>query len=91
MNGQADLSQSLTGYPVFNEREGSWEFYSDLAYTRVWTAYQDIKRKLALQCQKSVKVILDDEPTFYYLGKVWMGEPPTPTNQQTQFTLNYRL
>ena len=91
MNGQADLSHSITGYPVFYEREGSWEFYSDLDFNRVWTAYRDIKRKLALQCQKTVKVILDDEPTFYYKGKVWMGKEPTSTNQQTKFTFNYRF
>lgn len=35
MNGQADLSHSITGYPVFYEREGSWEFYSDLDFNRV--------------------------------------------------------
>lgn len=91
MSGQADLSQSVTGYPVFYEREGSWEFYSDLTQNRIWSAYEDIKRKLARQCQNAVKVILDDEPTFYYLGKVWMGDKPTSTNQQTKFTLNYRF
>lgn len=91
MNGQADLSHSITGYPVFYEREGSWEFYSDLEYNRIWTAYRDIKRKLALQCQKAVNVILDDEPTFYYKGKVWMGAEPTSASQQTKFTLNYRF
>ena len=53
MNGQADLSHSITGYPVFYEREGSWEFYSDLDFNRVWTAYRDIKQKLVLQCQTS--------------------------------------
>ena len=90
MNGQADLSHSITGYPVFYEREGSWEFYSDMDCNRVGTAYRDIKRKLALQCQKTVKVILDDEPTFYYKGKVWMGKEPTSTKQQTKFTFNYR-
>ena len=91
MNGQADLSHAVTGYPVFYEREGSWEFYSDLDHNRIWTAYQEIKRKLALQCQQAVKVILDDEPTFYYKGKVWMGAQPTTSNQQTKFTLNYRF
>ncbi len=91
MNGQADLSHSITGYPVFYEREGSWEFYSDLAFNRVWTAYRDIKQKLALQCHTSAKIILDDEPTFYYKGKVWMGDQPIQTGQNTKFTLNYRL
>lgn len=91
MSGQADLSHAVTGYPVFYEREGSWEFYSDLEYNRIWTAYQDIKRKLALQCQQNVKVILDDEPTFYYKGKVWMGTQPASASQQTKFTLNYRF
>lgn len=91
MNGQADLSHSITGYPVFYEREGAWEFYSDLDFNRVWTAYRDIKQKLALQCQTSAKIILDDEPTFYYKGKVWMGNQPTQTGQNTKFTLNYRL
>lgn len=91
MNGQADLSHAVTGYPVFYEREGSWIFYSDLDYNRIWSAYQDIKQKLALQCHDNVKVILDDEPTFYYKGKVWMGSEPTSSGKKTKFTLQYRF
>ena len=29
MNGEADLSHGLTGYPVFGSREGSWQFWLD--------------------------------------------------------------
>ena len=91
VNGSVDLSHSLTGYPVFNAREGSWEFYSDLDYNRVWTAYEEIKRKLILQCRNSVDVILDDDPTFLYRGKVWVSSKPTAANQQTKITMKYKF
>lgn len=92
MSGQVDLSHANTGYPVFYEREGSWEFYSDLDWNQIWDAYDRMKSELLRQCRdEAVKVILDDEPTFYYLGKVWAGAKPTSTNQQTKFTLNYRF
>ena len=32
-NGRIDLTESLTGYPVFNDREGEWTFYVLNDYT----------------------------------------------------------
>lgn len=40
-DGKADLSHSLTGGPIFENREGSWSFYLDNDYwgTRITEAY----------------------------------------------------
>ena len=93
MNGQLDLSYSGTGYPVFYDREGSWEFYIDDSAARIWDVYAYIKQKLEQdrRIRGTVDVVLDDDPGFCYTGKVWVGSTPTYTNGQTKITLNYRF
>lgn len=90
-SGQADLSHSLTGYPVFKEREGSWEFYLEPGVDRVWYAYQYLRSTLARTARRGARVVLDDEPSFYYLGAVWAGGAPSYSEQYAKITLNYRL
>lgn len=93
MNGQLDLSYSGTGYPVFYDREGSWEFYIDDSAERIWDIYAHIKQKLEQdrRTHGPVDVILDDDPGFRYTGQVWVGSTPTYTNRQIKITLNYRF
>lgn len=93
LNGQLDLSYSGTGYPVFYDREGSWEFYIDDSAARIWDIYAYIKQKLEedRRIRGPVDVVLDDDPGFCYRGKVWVGSTPTYTNGQTKITLNYRF
>lgn len=92
MNGYADLSASITGYPIYKDRTGSWTFYLNPGEGhRVWDIYHDIARKLAKLSQYPAKVILDDEPVFYYLGKVLMSGEPSQTNGLVKFTLKYQL
>lgn len=102
LNGQADLSNSLTGYPVFNDREGSWQFYLDTEryqeehgfYGPVGDmAYRDIQRKLMARMRAPfrTKVILDDEPLVYYIGRVWVSEKPSYQYDHAKITLQYRL
>lgn len=92
MNGYADLSASVTGYPIYKDRTGSWTFYLNPGEgRRVWDVYRDMVKKLAKLCQSPAKVILDDEPTFYYLGKVWVSGEPSQSDSLVKFTLKYQL
>ena len=102
MSGVADLSHGLTGYPVFSDREGNWQFYVDTDRWReennFWgpvgnLAYQDImarlKEKMARPFQ--TRIILDDDPLFYWVGRIWVSEAPSQQYNHTKITLQYRL
>ena len=102
MSGEADLSHGLTGYPVFNDREGSWQFYIDTDRWReangFWGpvgsfAYRDIMRRLNRMMERpfQTKIIFDDDPLFYYVGRVWVSERPSQQYDHTKIALQYRL
>lgn len=102
MSGEADLSHGLTGYPVFSDREGSWQFYIDTDRWReangFWGpvgsfAYRDIMRRLNRMMERpfQTKIIFDDDPLFYYVGRVWVSERPSQQYDHTKITLQYRL
>lgn len=102
MSGEADLSHGLTGYPVFNDREGSWQFYIDTDRWReangFWGpvgsfAYRDVMHRLNRMMERpfQTKIIFDDDPLFYYVGRVWVSERPSQQYDHTKITLQYRL
>lgn len=68
-NGVLDLSNSLTKYPVFNNRTGTLKFavYGDLRDTP--TIYTKIMRFIQ---GTNVKMILEDDPEYYYEGRVFV-------------------
>lgn len=102
MSGEADLSHGLTGYPVFNDREGSWAFYIDTDRWReandFWGpvgnfAYKDITARLnhIMRQPFQTKIIFDDDPLFYYVGRIWVSGKPSQQYDHTKLTLQYRL
>ena len=70
-NGSVDLSTVLTNYPVFNDREGSIDFYVMNGYKEWYNAYSDIMEYCHGQ---KVRLIFDDEPSYYYSGRVMVNE-----------------
>ena len=69
-DGVIDLSQSLTGYPVYQNRTGSIEFI------KPWhMAYSDIMDYLHGQ---KLRAVLEDDPEYFYEGRftvnVWKSE-----------------
>lgn len=68
-NGVLDLSNSLTKYPVFNNRTGSLKFavYGDVRDTP--TAYTKMMRFLQ---GTNVKMLLEDNLEFFYEGRVFV-------------------
>lgn len=74
-NGSLDMSEILTGYPLFNNREGSFTFIV-LNKQGVYQPYEN-RKKLAKVAEdimeylhgRSMKMILEDDPLYYYEGR----------------------
>lgn len=65
-NGQIDLTESLTGYPLYENRTGSWEFNVVNGYQDWDVLYSEI---LAYLHGKTMKAYLEDNPYFYFEGR----------------------
>lgn len=65
-NGALDLSEALTGYPIFNNREGSFEFIVLNDYKRWNIRYSEIMEYLH---GNTMQAILEDEPEYFYQGR----------------------
>ena len=72
-NGVLDLSNSLTHYPVFENRTGNIKFavLNDKPGHDWLTVYTKIMKFLQ---GNNVKMILEDDPKFYYEGRVYVDE-----------------
>ena len=89
-NGTIDASTILTDYPVYNDREGSIEYYVTRNYDSYasWVkVYSDVMNYLG---GKKFKVILEEDPGFFYRGRVdvnqWKSE-----KDWSKITLDYHL
>ena len=103
--GTVDLSHSLTGNPVFENREGSWDFYVEneswqssnetnydiVVRTSGHYAAEQIAQWLGLNAGQFQTVVLEDDPNFTYTGRVWVDEKIQWKNGHTVLTLNYSL
>lgn len=74
-DGTIDLSQALTGYPVYQNRTGSIEFIVMNDFKPWHMAYSDIMDYLHGQ---SMRAILEDDPEYFYEGRfavnAWRSE-----------------
>lgn len=75
-NGHLDLTTSLTGDVVYENRTGSFEFIVDNGHREWFALYSDIMDYLHGQL---LQATLEDEPTFYYEGRFsvnqWKSDP----------------
>lgn len=65
-DGLIDLTEALAGYPLFNNREGSFEFIvmnDYLPWTEIYSMICDYIHG------RSMKAVLEDEPDYYYEGR----------------------
>lgn len=65
-NGQLDLSETLTKYPIYNNRKGSFTFRVMNGYGDWANRYSDIMQYLH---GKSLKAILADDIAWFYQGR----------------------
>lgn len=94
-NGHIDMSDTLTGYPVFENRTGSFEFIvlnefnedlDDLDESEWSDRFSDIMDFLH---GKVMQMVLIDDPGFYYLGRITVSKlEPGESNSQLAFSYN---
>lgn len=72
--GPIDLSEALTGGPSFNNSEGDWEFVQLEGYQTRMELYSELKTFLH---NKQMKIVLEEDPTHYYYGRVSVSMPRT--------------
>jgi len=70
-DGIIDLSQALTGYPVYQNRTGSIEFLVMNDFKAWQVAYSDIMDYLHGQ---RMRAILEDDPEYFYEGRFEVNE-----------------
>jgi len=92
MNGVADFSTALTGYPLYQNRTGSWTFmidHWDDNYHDNWVKiYSEVMDWL--QGKKDYICILEDDQSWYYKGKFTVSGFDSGDKYST-ITISYEL
>lgn len=82
-----DMSEYLTGAPVYSSRNGSWEFIVDNEH-EYW---ESIRISLMNFLHgKRMRVILEDVPTRYYTGRFSVSDWKSDS-ANSSITINYVL
>lgn len=80
-----DLTTYLTGHPTYSNRQGSWTFLTDPDYVERklggWIAFD--KRLRNLFNGHIAKIILRDDPSYFYAGELTMGQWKTDMNRSS--------
>lgn len=86
-DGSIDLSESLTGYPVYENREGSLEFIVMNGYKEWYQAYSDIMDYLHGRTMRS---ILEDDREYFYEGRFTINEWKS-SKDRSRIIIDYNL
>ena len=86
-DGVIDLTTTLTGRPVYGNRQGSFEFLVMNDYGDWYERYSDIAMYLH---GKEFKAILDDDPDYYYEGRFVLNEWKSDKDW-SRITINYNV
>lgn len=71
-DGQIDLTEALSGYPTYSNREGSLEFIVANGYRKNWaTGFSQFANWLH---GRRLRIILDDDPEYFYEGRLSLNE-----------------
>lgn len=88
-HGVIDGSTALTRYPLFNNREGSWDFYMD--NDREDYSFMDVYSRIMGALQgKNLQISLEEDPDYFYDGKCWVTNRKQ-SNGHSLITLNYSV
>lgn len=69
-HGTIDISDILTGFPVYGDRSGSFGFYVENDHWPWHVAYSTISNYLH---GKQMRMILEDDPGYFYQGRFKVG------------------
>lgn len=91
-NGSLDLSTSLTGDVLYNNREGSWDFTVVNSMYGIQDENWEITyhRLLNFMHGQRMKIILEDDPAYYYWGRLSVDQWKSDKNY-SKITINYNL
>lgn len=79
-----DLSNYLTGHPIFGNRTGSWSFYTDTDFVDQNGGWVEFSRRLFnLFHGRVYKVVLLDDPSYFYYGELTMSPWSTGDSRST--------
>ena len=71
-NGRLDMTESLAGYPLYDNRTGSFEFIVANGYRPLWIGgYQKFANWLH---GRDLRCVLDDDTSYFYEGRFTMKE-----------------
>ena len=86
-DGVLDFTESLTGFPIYNRREGSIEFIVMNGYQEWYELYSAISIFLH---GKVLRAVLEDDPDYYYEGRFtvnsWKSE-----KDYSRITIGYKV
>lgn len=83
-DGTLDLSDALTGDIKFNDRNLTFSFASTERRTAWYVLQSDISTKLL---GRKLKIIVDDDPDYYYVGRISDIAQAPDSNSSTIFTM----
>ena len=86
-DGHLDLSEVVTGKPVYNNRTGSIEFMVQNGFRPWATMFSTVMNALH---GKFMDVVLDDDPTWTYHGLITVSKWTTSDHYST-ITIDYDL
>ena len=87
IDGPLDLTESLTGIPMYENRKGSWDFVVANDYEPWTTIYHKLMNDLH---GRKWLVSLQDEPMYYYKGRLSVNEWKSERNW-SKITLDYNF
>lgn len=95
VDGLLDMTTLITKKPTYQNRTGSWTFIvinkDQLPYDGEFVPWSELYSNIMGYLHgKSFHIILDDEPGYYYQGRVAVNDWKSSKGNST-ITLNYNL
>lgn len=84
-DGVLDLTTALAGRPLFKNRTGTFDFYTDASFKNWTVLYSEI---LAYLQGRKLRMVLEDDPTYYYEGRFTVNNPTADPNY-TMLSITY--
>lgn len=90
MDGFIDFTELLTGRPTFSSRTGSWEFAAHPSYSDIEPWNTKLSSILRALHGVEHRIILEDDPAYYYLGRLNVKDWK-PGNNWSTVNIEYAL
>lgn len=87
-DGSLDYTEVLSGGINYDDRSGAWQFIVMNGYGSWDERYTTIMK--SLQGVYFSRIIFDDDPNYYYSGRLWVNDWKSDKHYST-ITINYRL